>query len=249
MVVRTKLFFDTEFTGLHKNTTLISLGIESECGKTFYAEFNDYDETQISDWIRENVISKLKFSAPLPGEEESYILSRASSNPKGESIYKGYHLLLRGTTAKIKEELTKWLKQFENVEMWSDCLAYDWVLFCDIFGDAFSLPSNVYYIPFDICTMFQEHDIDPDINREQFVFDTPVKELHDKKHNALWGAGVIKQCYGKLSFAKRRLNAMISDINDHFKFDTKFIKSNLNASEIEKLSNLITLYDLKSYGV
>lgn len=36
-----KIFFDTEFTGLHKDTTLISLGMISEDGRRFYAEFND----------------------------------------------------------------------------------------------------------------------------------------------------------------------------------------------------------------
>ena len=52
-----KIFFDCEFTGLHKNTTLISIGLISDCGKTFYAEFTDY---QVDDWIRDNVISKLQ---------------------------------------------------------------------------------------------------------------------------------------------------------------------------------------------
>jgi hypothetical protein len=33
---KTKIFFDTEFTGLHQNTTLISIGLISECGKNFY---------------------------------------------------------------------------------------------------------------------------------------------------------------------------------------------------------------------
>ena len=36
---RTKIFLDTEFTGLHKNTTLISIGLVSECWGAFY----DYD--------------------------------------------------------------------------------------------------------------------------------------------------------------------------------------------------------------
>ena len=30
-----KIFFDTEFTGLHKNTTLISIGLVTEEGKHF----------------------------------------------------------------------------------------------------------------------------------------------------------------------------------------------------------------------
>lgn len=53
-----KVFFDTEFTGLHKNTTLISLGCVDENGRTFYAEFTDYDKSQVDDWINENVIKK-----------------------------------------------------------------------------------------------------------------------------------------------------------------------------------------------
>ena len=32
------IFFDTEFTGLRKDTTLISIGMIAENGKTFYAE-------------------------------------------------------------------------------------------------------------------------------------------------------------------------------------------------------------------
>lgn len=34
-----KLFFDTEFTGLTQNTSLISLTIVDENDRTFYAEF------------------------------------------------------------------------------------------------------------------------------------------------------------------------------------------------------------------
>ena len=50
------LYFDTEFTGLRKDTTLISIGIVSEDGRKFYAEFTDYDESQCGDWIKQNVI-------------------------------------------------------------------------------------------------------------------------------------------------------------------------------------------------
>lgn len=77
--------------------------------------------------------------------------------------------------------------------MWSDCLAYDWVLFCQLFGHAFNIPSNVYYIPFDIATLFKLIGIDPDINREEFA-DMPQGSL---KHNAAWDARIIKKCYEK----------------------------------------------------
>ena len=44
-----KIFFDTEFTGLHKNTTIISIGMIAENGKKFYAESTDYDGKQCDD--------------------------------------------------------------------------------------------------------------------------------------------------------------------------------------------------------
>lgn len=86
----------------------------------------------------------------------------------------------------------------DQVEMWSDCLAYDWVLFCQLFCGAFDIPDNVYYIPFDICTMFKLKGIDPDINREEFAGVADAKE----KHNALHDAEVIRSCYWKLDTQK-----------------------------------------------
>lgn len=178
----TKIFFDTEFTGLHKNTTLISIGLISECGKTFYAELTDYDKSQIDDWLQENVITKLFLKGKL-GEEISYT---------GYENYWTYS----GKKSGLSFSLEKWLSQFEHVEMWSDCLSYDWVLFNDIFGGAFDIPKNVYYIPFDICTLFKLKGIDPDINREKFGCGEHYSEM--KKHNALWDARVIGMCYDKL---------------------------------------------------
>ena len=55
---RIKVFLDTEFTGLHKNTTLISLGITSEFGDSLYVEFTDYNRDSIENdkWIQYKVI-------------------------------------------------------------------------------------------------------------------------------------------------------------------------------------------------
>lgn len=172
-----KIFFDTEFTGLHKNTTLISIGLISEDGKTFYAELTDYDQSQVNDWIRENVISKLT-------------LTNQEKFPPNEFL---------GTKTEVSYSLKEWLSQWDKVEMWSDCLSYDWVLFNDLFGTAFDIPKNVYYIPFDICTLFKIRNIDPDINREQFALGDLYTES-TQKHNALWDAKVIKECYKLLIF-------------------------------------------------
>ncbi len=182
-----KIFFDTEFTGLHQNTTLISIGLESETGDTFYAELTDYDKDQIDDWLQENVLANLCLPKPSVAGITNFIISEPI-NPFNKTTE------VVGQTEFIRHCLTEWLSRFESVEIWSDCLSYDWVLFCQIFGHAFSIPKNVYYIPFDICTLFKVKGIDPDISREEFS----EYKGETVKHNALHDAKVIKACHDKL---------------------------------------------------
>lgn len=174
-----RIFFDTEFTGLHQLTTLISIGCVSEDGRTFYAESTDYDQTQVDSWLTENVIAHLWHrGSPTVGEW---------------CVDNSQHLSFCGTRQQIRGALRDWLVQFDQTEMWSDCLAYDWVLFCELFGGgAECLPWGVYYIPFDICTLFKMKGIDPDINRAQFA------EVKGQKHHALDDAIIIKACYERL---------------------------------------------------
>lgn len=192
----TKVFFDTEFTGLHQNTTLISIGLVAETGQSFYAELNDYDKSQVDDWAQKNVIEKLLMSEPEYGEDEYYVATRSPNNEIGNSLYSDYSIQMRCDMADLRIDLTKWIAQFEKVEMWSDCLAYDWVLFHQIFGHAFNIPKNVFYIPFDLCTLMKIKGINPDINREEFGIGENYSDI--PKHNALWDASTIKACYEKI---------------------------------------------------
>lgn len=169
-----RVFFDFEFTGLHQGTTPISLGLVSQSGEQFCAEFTDFDGKQVDEWITNNVIPGMWWGNDVP-PDVTYVL---------------------GSRLMVKEALEKWLAQFDLVEMWGDCLAYDWVLFCDLFGTAFGIPGNVYYIPFDICTLFKAMEVDPDINREEFA--GIIYNGNVAKHNALWDANIIRACYGRL---------------------------------------------------
>lgn len=170
----TKLFIDTEFTGLHAKTTLISIGIVADTGETFYAELTDYDTSQIDGWLDENVVKNLNI------EWDDY-----SNN----------EYRIKSDKRTVRTHLSSWLRQFGKCLVISDCLSYDWVLFCDIFGHAFSVPDIIYYIPMDICTIFLMKNIDPDINRETYAgIDSGIQ-----KHNALYDAIVIKKCYEKLT--------------------------------------------------
>lgn len=192
----TKLFFDTEFTGLHKGTTLISIGIVSDCGKTFYAEMDDYDKSQVDEWLQTNVIDKLRFKSRPQGQDKYYMATRVSdmTGTGYISLYDSYSIEIQCNKKELAIELFKWLHQFDQVEMWGDCLAYDWVLFCDIFGGAMTLPKNVYYLPMDLCTLFKTVGVDPDISREKFCKTVDLT----RKHNALWDAEIIKQCYERM---------------------------------------------------
>jgi hypothetical protein len=194
----TKLFIDLEFTGLHQATTPISLGIISECGRTFYAEFTDYDRTQLNDWLDENVINSTWVAIHNPITPMGEVIT-------SESRWADKHVF--GSSDYIKPFLEEWLSQFEKVVIWSDCLAYDWVLFNQIWGHAFSLPENIYYIPMDICTVFEVKGINPDISREEYCeiftyLEEKTEGLHEDlksiKHNALWDAFIIRECYNKL---------------------------------------------------
>ena len=200
---KTKLFLDMEFTGLHQRTTPISIGMVSVDGHYFYAEFSDYDRGQVDDWIQKNVITHLLFKEPGEGKFEHYSAMRHKDNLGGNDLYESYNLTMRGTWALVVIELNRWLWQFKDVEIWSDVLAYDWVLFCEFFGGARNLPENIFYLPGDISTLLEAADFDPDISREEFagnlveVFDTANWGV-GKKHNALWDACVIRQCYKRL---------------------------------------------------
>ena len=157
-----KVFFDTEFTGLRQKTTLISIGCVSEDGAQFYAELDDYDLSQVDDWLKENVTNHLWIQNPevMPPPHVEYMVGNKPDVAEALRVW---------LYAQAVEETHDDPDTFARVEMWSDCLAYDWVLFCELFGGAFGVPSFVYYIPFDLATLFKVKGIDPDIRREEYA--------------------------------------------------------------------------------
>lgn len=202
--MKTKLFVDTEFTGLHMRTTLVSLGIVSDCGATFYAEFTDYDKKQVDNWIQTNVIDNLLFTKHIsPGTQswENWIsntkqypsaLAMDLDNSKDISRFECI-----GKTEMIRNRLERWLEQFIEIEIWMDVLAYDWALFCDIWDGAFNIPKHIYYIPFDFATWLKARGYDPDTDREKLAEVVGHPEM--KKHNSLWDARVLKSAHWNIT--------------------------------------------------
>ena len=179
------LFFDCEFTGLHQTTTLMSMAFETDTGETFYAEFIDYNGSQVDDWIRENVVRNMEFDEPF----------QTCGFPDKVEV--------KNNRLHIKANLEHWFRMLlkkhdkSKVVIISDCLAYDWVLFCELWGGALKIPEIVYYIPVDISTLFLTNGIDPDIHRESYAgFNSGEIE---RKHSARWDAYIIRKCYEKLT--------------------------------------------------
>lgn len=169
----TKLFFDLEFTGLHKNTTPISLGIVSECGKRFYAEFNDYDTKQVDEWIHDNVIANL-----LYGDYIHY----QSHNEETETLH------MKNDTAMIKKALLEWLYQFSKVEFWGDCIVWDWLLMVDLLMEGETMRKIPKILntaqPYDIFTLLKVKGINSKEQRHILAEVDPSSNQHNSEYDA-----------------------------------------------------------------
>ena len=196
------IYFDTEFTGLHKNTTLISLGCVAEDGKTFYAEFDDYAKEQCNDWIQENVIKNLKIAEKRIDRWAHYIPVLLPDSSVSD-LRDGYCPNMKGSKTEVRDEFIQWLQQFDSVQFVSDVSHYDFVLLIDLFGTAFDLPENVsascHDINQDIARHYGISEREAfDKSREEIVVEFPDVQIHGDKHNALYDARVIKAIYEKL---------------------------------------------------
>lgn len=195
-----ELFFDMEFTGLRQNTTPISIGIVSEDGKKFYAEFTDYDESQCNDWIKENVIKKLK-AENIKFDSSHTLCDESSFGNRRWLKYNDSMEVAYGEIFYIIPFLQIWLKQFDTIQFVSDVCHYDFVLLIDLLtngGTALDLPENIsavcHDLNMDIARHYHVSDREAfDMSREQIVHDLCGEDgvVFGDKHNSLYDAEVI----------------------------------------------------------
>lgn len=220
-----KVFFDTEFTGLHKDTTLISIGLIDEYNNHFYAEFNDYDESQVDDFVEDNIISNLLINSPNYIGEYGLHYHIPKNKCFTEKLADKF-IYAYGNKNYIRDVLTQWLitgidyYKEDNIELVSDVCHYDMVLFTDIFGGAFEMPDWILPACIDLNQIIMEHEncnIQQafDLNREEFLDDLYVDKYSTddvvskinfnlegnldsvltNKHNSMWDARIIKELY------------------------------------------------------
>lgn len=112
-----RYWFDTEFIerGPQHPIELISIGMVAEDGREFYTISSEFDPSHASQWVRDNVITKL-------------------------GDYGG----LTASLAQISEAIKGFCnpEKYGKPELWAYFADYDWVVFCQIFGTMMDLPHD-----------------------------------------------------------------------------------------------------------
>jgi len=135
------LYLDMEFTSLSPDAQIISVGIVSDDtdtfskrigksdstipGESFYVEFTDFDIHRCDDWVKENVVGKLRF----PKEMWNNVYEEPDLNTGS--------IIGAGCTASIKMMLSKWLSKFSDyqIQIVVDCGTWDWYHFLQLVGE------------------------------------------------------------------------------------------------------------------
>lgn len=182
-----KYFLDTEFIESAAGIQLVSLGIDCENGRTFYAESSMFDERLADDWVKANVLSKLKHWKSGPAGKSLLHTCELDPaiNPK--------HIDVFGSENFIKTCL---LDDFLNAatdpepQFYAYFADYDWVVFARIFGRLIDRPAHFPMWCIDLKQMMWERGLTKEWKRE--VHPDPQGE-HDALVDATWNKGLYKK--------------------------------------------------------
>lgn len=188
-----KIYFDTEFTGLKKDTTLVSIGLITEDDESFYAELTDFDKSYKDEWFVNNVLNNLL----LDKEKNAKKKTPEVFVYKTKEEYFIADKTVRGTKNEVSYELYRWLKDFVSIQLVSDVCHYDMVLFIDLFGGAFDMLPSITPACHDInqdiaefCKITEREAFEK--NREKLLLENGIQLPKGKKHNSLYDAKIIK---------------------------------------------------------
>lgn len=171
------LFIDTEFTGEHAHTTLVSIAMVTPDGDSLTIALNDYDKDQVTDWLQENVLAHTPTEDTISSEEAfERVADWLEEYSQGEKVC----LISFGLGP----------DQILLYELWRyDCPGRKY------FHSLHCLPDYLNHSHhIDLRTLFAVVGLDPDINREEFI----NNKVEGRKHDPLFDANVVKECFFKL---------------------------------------------------
>ena len=173
----------------------MSLGLVSYDGShEFYAEFTDYDSSQLDDWLREHILGNFTLSEM----KDPYFEDKGNQRLfKGEAEWVVSH----------PKGLKAWLMSFgEKIVCASSGNTYDWVLFRSLLGVNYKedLPEYIDGWSMDVISLFRWEGHIP--MGEDFKVDFIGVQDFSKKHNALVDAHVARDLYLKLEAGRPHSN-------------------------------------------
>ncbi|KLU99505.1 hypothetical protein ABT58_16770 [Photobacterium aphoticum] len=180
------MFFDSEFTALTQSARLLSLALVDENGRTFYAECMEAKTYTLDPWLQQHVLPHMQWLTQ-PDNQATFRHDALSTAQQSTWIF--------DTEPHIAAALTEWLSVYDDIEMWADCPAYDWVLFCQLFGGSLHLPAPLTYIVHDFSTLLTLQQIDPLTPRQQLLPAHSMMADAGQPHNALYDAQLLKACF------------------------------------------------------
>lgn len=170
------VFLDTEFTGEHQFTSLVSIAIVTLQGNKIYRSLNDYKTSQVNSWLKKNVLSKIDKAQSV----DSY------------------------TAATDIFEFLQSYSEGQKIHIVSAGLSLDIILLIELFSNLepnttsrFTFHSLPHFLRhnhgIDLNTLFRVCGLNPSIDRAKFI-GLNSNELH----SALFDAEVNRMCFLKL---------------------------------------------------
>lgn len=262
-----QILFDTEFTGLQKDTDLISIGCITKEGNVFYGQVTDYDITKASEETQEFLKKEV--------EENLFSSMHELINSKlGEILIDDVNhnniCVVIDTYKNVSKRFQDWLtwiwhknsKEYDYVAFISDVDHYDTILLIDSLTggkDAFALPHYVcpavedlnyliqMYLASEYMTLHAE-DISMLPSPEFRVIDNDTNYLYDA-FNANREDLVIKVLDDCMlwPYALLRGDFILKKIVDFFLDDREEFTSFLKNSKHSALFDALIIYILHRF--
>lgn len=150
-----RYYLDTEFDETKDHLVLLSLGLRGEDDRELYLVSADFNATLCNSWVQANVLPHLHDFVPKDHLPAKYVM------PKD----------------RFAERIELFLTHDGNPEFWGYYCAYDWVLFCRLWGGMLRMPGRFPKICYDL-----KQIADVLLPGVDFKADNPKES---PKHNAL----------------------------------------------------------------
>lgn len=190
-----KIFIDTEFIEYPGTLELISIGLITETGQSYYA---------IADFDYE-ILKK----APSRQWLEANVLPRLNAG-RG----RGVPLVAPKSKREIAQDIRTFVAKFSNKPQFCGYYCdYDWVLFCWLFGSMIDLPENYPMFCWDLKQYLDEHQVPRELQpvnkyEHHALFDA-INELSYYQKAKEW---VEKQARQQYLEAKKGFDAQLARV-------------------------------------